>query len=204
MTQRIVLSPKPSQQTSVLVVSPSPSTSAAVAPSSTNQPNGIEQQQIAQTWPLKCVVAASQVVTIPAPVYFGTPSPLQMLATFLAIGRTYHPLCRNAFVEKVQHGNYAYERCDEWRTCAVAAAYAGAFGSQSVERPEFSYSMAVWRLNQRVGYNLDQLWIVGPTGRKSTIYDEMILLTDTNLWATDGLVEWLPTAAIVQQGRLNQ
>jgi hypothetical protein len=32
---------------------------------------------------------------------------------------------------------------NEFRTCALAAAYAGAFGQKSIEKPEFSYSMAV-------------------------------------------------------------
>lgn len=154
--------------------------------------------QIATTWPLKCVVAASPVVTIPAPVYFAGYSPLEELASYLAIGRTYHPLCRHAFTETVTTGYYVYERHTSWHTCAVAAAYAGAFGRISIERADFSYSMAIWRLNKQVGYNLDQLQIVGPTGRTSTVYDEMVLLTDVNLWTRAGLVEWLPTAEIVQ------
>jgi hypothetical protein len=137
-------------------------------------------------------------ITIPAPVYFGEYSPLAKLAGFLAIGRTYHELARYAFVEKVQMGYYAYERRTEWRTCALAAAYAGAFGPQAVERPEFSYSEAVWRLSKQVGYNLDQLYVIGPTGRFSAVCDEMVLLIDANFWTRRGVAEWLPTAAIVQ------
>ena len=154
----------------------------------------------AQTWPLKCVVAVSEVVTIPAPVYFGQCSPLAMLAGFLAIGRTYHARAgTGSFVDKVQVGFYAYERREEWRTCAVAAAYAGAFGPQVIERDEFSYSQAVWHLSDLVGYDLNELYVLGPTGRVSAVCDEMVLLTDTNFWTRLGLIHWLPKAPIVQQ-----
>lgn len=163
--------------------------------SSTNQPG-----QLAQTWPLKCVVAVSEVVTIPAPVYFGHQSPLVMLAGFLLVGRTYHERASiGSFVDKVQVGYYAYERREEWRTCAVAAAYAGAFGRQAVERDTFSYSQAVWQLSDRVGFDLNELHVLGPTGRVSAVMDEMVLLTDTNYWTRLGLVHWLPKAQIVQR-----
>ena len=199
MSQRIILNQNPKPQTAAHVV-PSPSAGAKALTASTSGSSG----QIAQTWPFNYVVAASPVVTLPAPVYFGQVSPLVKLAAFLAIGRTYHPLCRQAFVEKVQLGHYAYERRDEWRTCALAAAYAGAFGPQAIERPEFSYSQAIWQLNRQVGYNLDQLWVVGPTGRTATVYDEMVLLTDANYWTRRGVAEWLPTATIIQQGKVAQ
>ena len=113
------------------------------------------------------------------------------LSNFLRIGRLYHPLCRNTFVERVQIGYYAYERREEWRTCALAAAYAGAFGPQSIEKPEFSYSMAVWRLSQRVGFDIGQHQVVGPTGRRNNVADEMIRLVDENLWTRAGVAEWL-------------
>lgn len=197
MTQQYLTLNQPKQQN--LAVVPSPSLPSAALVSSTDKPNPIGQ--IATTWPLKCVVKVSEVVTIPAPVYFGQYSPLAMLAGFLAIGRTYHPLCRNAFVERVQIGYYAYERHEEWRTCALAAAYAGAFGPQAIERPEFSYSQAIWQLSDLVGYDLNELHVLGPTGRVSAVCDEMVLLTDTNLWTRLGLVHWLPKAHIVQRAR---
>lgn len=196
MTQQRLVLNQPKQQ-GVAVV-PSPSSIGTAAPSSTNQPNSIGQ--IAQTWPLKCVVAASEVITIPAPVYFGTSSPLQRLANLLHIGRQYHPIHRGGFTFKNEIGFYAYERRTEWYTCAVSAAFAGAFGPSSVERADFSKSEAIFRLNRWIGYNLDELWVIGPTGRHATVYDEMILLTDANGWSRRGTAEWLPTAAIVQQG----
>ena len=113
------------------------------------------------------------------------------LSNFLRIGRMYHPLCRNTFVERVQIGYYAYERREEWRTCALAAAYAGAFGPQSIEKPEFSYSMANWRLSQLVGFDIGQRQVVGPTGRHNNLADEMIRLVDENLWTRAGVAEWL-------------
>lgn len=113
------------------------------------------------------------------------------LSNFLRIGRMYHPLCRNTFVERVQIGYYAYERREEWRTCALAAAYAGAFGPQSIEKPEFSYSMAVWRLSQLVGFDMGQCQVVGPTGRQNNLADEIIRLVDENLWTRAGVADWL-------------
>ena len=113
------------------------------------------------------------------------------LSNFLRIGSLYHPLCRNAFVERVQIGYYAYERREEWRTCALAAAYAGAFGPQSIEKPDFSYSMAIWRLSQRIGFDIGQRQVVGPTGRQNNLADEMIKLVDDNLWTRAGVAEWV-------------
>jgi hypothetical protein len=91
----------------------------------------------------------------------------------------------------VQIGYYAYERREEWRTCALAAAYAGAFGPQSIERPDFSYSMALWRLSQRVGYNINACQVVGPTGRRNNLADEMIRLVDEDLWTRAGVADWV-------------
>lgn len=116
---------------------------------------------------------------------------ISTLSNFLRVGRLYHPLCRNTFVERVQIGYYAYERREEWRTCALAAAYAGAFGPHAVEKPEFSYSMAIWRLSQRVGFDIGTHQVVGPTGRRNNLADEMIKLVDENLWNRTGVAEWL-------------
>lgn len=149
------------------------------------------------------VITASPVVTIPAdlpgPVIISLPGEhpdTATLSNYLRIGRLYHPLCRNSFIECVQIGYYYYERRKEWRTCALAAAYAGAFGPQSIERPEFSYSMALWRLSQRVGFDIGQRQIVGPTGRHNTLADEMIKLVDENLWTRVGVAEWLESLGV--------
>lgn len=117
--------------------------------------------------------------------------PERKLSHYLFVGRTYHDLCRNTFVEKVQHGYYAYERWFEWRTCAVAAAYAGAFGASSIEHPEFSYSMAVWRLSQLVGYDIGKYEITDPTGRTAPVAEAMIKLVDENYWNRIGVFELL-------------
>lgn len=129
-----------------------------------------------------------------APIVINIPAShrcVNTLSNFLRVGRLYHPLCRNTFVERVQIGYYAYERREEWRTCALAAAYAGAFGPQSIEKPEFSYSMAIWRLSQLVGFDIGQHQVVGPTGRRNNVADEMIKLVDENLWTRTGVAEWL-------------
>lgn len=160
-----------------------------------------DNDEIAQTWPFNCVRGVGEVVTIPAPVYFASASPLDELARLLLVGRRLHLLCRESFVVKMVKGYYGYERREEWRTCAVAAALVGLYGPDVIERDVFSYSQAVFQLNRHVGYNLDQLWVLGPTGRLSTVYDEMVLLTDTNYWTRRGVADWLPLASVVQ-GRM--
>lgn len=118
------------------------------------------------------------------------------LSHYLHLGRLYHPLCRNTFIEHVQVGYYAYERREEWRTCALAAAYAGCFGPREIERPEFSYTMAVWRLSQRVGIDIGKYYVTGPTGRHNTVADEMIRLVDDNYWTRTGVAEWLASVGM--------
>lgn len=144
---------------------------------------------------LPVVIKAGPLVTLPAhgrmPTII-TPTPAtRPLSELIEIGRHYHPLCRGAFVQKHIIGHYHYERRTQWYTCAVAAAYAGAFGPHSIERPEFSYSMALWRLSQKVGYDLNQRLVCGPTGRHQSVAEEMVQLVDQNLWNREGLVEWL-------------
>lgn len=119
------------------------------------------------------------------------PAPVHSLSGFLRLGRLYHPLCRNAFVVRVQVGYYAYERREEWRTCALAAAYAGAFGPPAIEQPEFSYTMAVWRLSQLVGFDIGTHQVRSPGGRIGSVAEEMVRLVDVNLWTRTGVAEWL-------------
>lgn len=148
------------------------------------------------------VVEAGPVTTItaptPPPIIITAPlaEPNGRLSHYLFTGRLHHPLCRNAFVERVQIGYYAYERREEWRTCALAAAYAGCFGPQSIEKPEFSYSMAIWRLSQRVGFDIGKRQVIGPTGRHNNLVDEMIKLVDENLWTRAGVAEWLASLGV--------
>lgn len=137
----------------------------------------------------------------PAPIIINVPQAqpyvqVNTLSNFLRIGRLYHPLCRNTFVERVQIGYYAYERREEWRTCALAAAYAGAFGPQSIEKPEFSYTMSIWRLSQLVGFDIGQRQVMGPTGRRNNLADEMIRLVDENLWNRAGVADWLASLSL--------
>ena len=131
----------------------------------------------------------------------GRPSVLPLnsgvkLSRSLALGRTYHPLCRQAFVERVTIGYYAYERRTEWRTCALAAAYAGVFGPAEIERPEFSYSQACWLLGQVLGYDPAKLIVPGPTGRRLPVAEEMIALTDQNLWTRRAVAAWLGSVGL--------
>ena len=123
-------------------------------------------------------------------------NPFQELASYIREGCRYHPICRNAFIELVQHGYWRYERRTKWHTCTLASAYAGAFGPTSIERPEFSYSMAIWKLSQKLGLNIGTYLVTGPTNRKQNLADEMIELTDTNLWTREGVADWLETVSV--------
>ncbi len=130
------------------------------------------------------------------PIIIDIPAPQKQihtnaLSSYLDKGRQMHPLCRHSFIERVELGYYHYERRTEWRTCALAAAYAGAFGAPTVERPEFSYSMAIWQLSQKLGYDLHQTIVYGPTGRYQPVIDEMVQLIDQDGWTRKGVVEWL-------------
>ncbi len=134
----------------------------------------------------------------PDPIIIDIPQPRRRsqsntLSYYLEMGRRMHPLCRDSFIERVELGYYYYERRTEWRTCALAAAYAGLFGPRSVERPDFSESMAIWRLSQKLGYDLRTTIVYGPTGRCQPVIEEMIQLVDEDGWARDGVVEWLQT-----------
>ncbi len=118
------------------------------------------------------------------------------LSNYLWIGRTYHPLCRHAFIEKRITGYYHYEQRILFSTCAIAAAYAGAFGPHAIERPDFSYSMALWRLGQKVGYDLAHCIVPGPTGRRQSVAEEMMQLVDEDLWTREGVAEWLASLGL--------
>lgn len=146
------------------------------------------------------VVNAGPLVTItPTPIVISVPpltNPQHSLSGYLRVGSTYHALCRNTFVERVQIGYWAYERREEWRTCALAAAYAGCFGPRSIEKPAFSYSMAIWQLSQRLGFDIGKLQVIGPTGRQNNLADEMIKLVDENLWTRTGVAEWLASIGV--------
>lgn len=94
-------------------------------------------------------------------------------------------------MERRMIGYYHYERRIEYRTCVIAAAYVGAFGPESIEEIGFSYSMAVWRLSQKVGYDLNTLMVYGPTGRCQPVAREIIQLVDQDGWTREGVAEWL-------------
>lgn len=118
------------------------------------------------------------------------------LSQALLAGRELHPLCRGTFVQKVQHGYYAYERRDEWQTCALAAAYAGIFGRAAVEQPEFSYTQACWLLSQVLCYDPAKLIVEGPTGRRLPVAEEMVKLVDDNLWNRRAVAAWLGSVGL--------
>lgn len=134
--------------------------------------------------------------TKPAPVVIEarpihSPTGSNTLSNFLQVGRQYHRLCRGSFMERRVIGYYHYERRIEYRTCVIAAAYAGAFGPESIEEKGFSYSMAIWRLSQKVGYDLNTLEVYGPTGRCQAVAREIIQLVDQDGWTREGVAEWL-------------
>ncbi|MBX3058279.1 MAG: hypothetical protein KF770_17590 [Anaerolineae bacterium] len=162
-------------------------TTVALIPLLRSQPTG-----------LRSITAASPPVTIPAPAY-GRPVPTivsipatRPLSELIAIGRTYHPLCRHAFIEKRVTGYYHYERRVTWHTCALAAAVVGAYGPASIERDDFSYSEAIYLLARVIGYRADDVIVPGPTGRRvQPLADEIMQLVDFNMWSRAGVATWL-------------
>lgn len=182
------------QQKYLQINKPAPPVIIEVAP----QPTPDHFKKILEVAPLPIVVPQHLPVrqrppTIRITMPQSSPS---ILSYLLDVGRGYHAQCRNAFVEKVQYGYYAYERREEWRTCALAAIYAGAFGSESIQQPEFSYSQAVWRLSQRLGYDIGKRPVVGPTGRHNNLADEIMALNDVNKWSRAGIAEWLASQSL--------
>ncbi|MBK8899890.1 MAG: hypothetical protein IPM53_01780 [Anaerolineaceae bacterium] len=125
-----------------------------------------------------------------------TQTQTETLSNFLRVGRQYHPICRGKFVDKTVIGFYYYERRIEYRTCALAAAYVGAFGPSSVEDSDFSKSMALWKLKRKLGFDLEALKVTGPTGRNSSLAQELISLTDIDGWNRRGIAEWLETIGL--------
>lgn len=131
------------------------------------------------------------------------------LAACLERGRHMHPLCRDSFIERHDIGYYHYERRTEWRTCAVAAAYAGAFGARAIETavpvcsPARQMSLTgpsgsqmAWQLGQHLGIDLQNTAVYGPTGRRQPIANEMIALVDRDGWTRAGIVSWLQSLHI--------
>jgi len=146
---------------------------------------------------LRSITAVSAPVTTPAPSY-GRPVPTiissqatRPLSHLITIGRTYHPICRHAFVEKRVTGYYHYERRVIWHTCALAAAVVGAYGPASIERDDFSYSEAIYLLARVIGYRADDVIVPGPTGRRvQPLADEIMQLVDDG-WSRAGVATWL-------------
>jgi len=136
------------------------------------------------------IVIPGHVEEVAPPLPLVVPETKPTLADLIRIGSTYHPPCRNAFVEKVQLGYYAYEQRTEWRTCFIAAAYAGAFGPTSIERSTFSYTEAVFLLGEKVGYDLETV-VTDPTGKRGKLAERIIKLADDHLWTAQGVTTWL-------------
>ena len=144
---------------------------------------------------------ATAVITKPQPIPLVIDAPPSLaksisLSSYLRKGCRYHPLCRQSFVDKVVTGFYHYERTTHYHTCAVAAAYVGAFGPDAVTTPEFSYSMAIWRLSLKLGFDLHQVKVIGPTGRKAVVGQEMMQLVDVNWWTREAVADWLDTIGL--------
>lgn len=118
-------------------------------------------------------------------------NPFSWLGYFLALGRAIHGPVADEFMVREGRGYYHYEKQDRFLTNAVAAAYAGAFGRESVEAQPFSPSLAKWRLSHLLGMDLDQVRVSGPTGRTQPVLDEMIDLMHTDGWSRAGIADWL-------------
>ncbi|MEM7335904.1 MAG: hypothetical protein AAF490_27750 [Chloroflexota bacterium] len=118
------------------------------------------------------------------------------LSALLRLGSQKHPLCRNNFIQKVVTGYYHYERETHIHTCAIAAAFVGAFGEQTVFDPQFSFSTAVLKLSQHTGIDLANTIVTGPTGRRNSIAKEMMALVDMNWWTREAVADWLESIGL--------
>lgn len=110
------------------------------------------------------------------------------LSTFLRIGSKKHPLSRNTFVNKTKNES-SYQ--PHVATSALAAAYVGAFGSDSIYDPQLSIQLAIWKLNQVLDMDLENTYVTGPTGRENSIAQEMTDLINLNWWTREGIANWL-------------
>jgi hypothetical protein len=147
--------------------------------------------QLPDIRPPEPIIIPGYAEELAGPLPIMIPEPRRSLAELIRLGATYHDQASpGAFVEKVTMGYYAYERREVWRTCALAAAYAGAFGPASIERPQFSYSEAVFMLNGRLGYHL-YTEVTDPVGGRGRLVDRIIKLTDDHKWTREGVAQWV-------------
>lgn len=130
------------------------------------------------------------------PLRYGRQPRTARLSDLLRIGSAIHPLCRGDFVEQVICSHYAYSRRISYRTNPIAAIYVGAYGPSAIEADTFSYSMAVWRINQTVGFDIGEVMVDGPTGWHNKLVDELIRLVDEEYWTREGIAEWLWTLGL--------
>lgn len=130
----------------------------------------------------------------PTIIHMPTAQPaLATLSELILAGRRLHKVCRGGYVRKIRHGSYLYERWDEWTTCALAAAYAGAFGAKAVERDDWSPDEAIWKLEMVLGYNVRTQRITSPNRYETTIEKEIYHLVDAKMWSREGVALWLIT-----------
>ena len=175
---------------------------AAILFSPPTQPQALQVQQTVMTPVRLKPTATPSYRPVPQPdIIYNPGRPVwrqtrPTLSQLLRIGSAVHPLCRNSFVEQVICGHYAYSRRIGYRTNPVAAIYVGAFGPDAIKEATFSYSMAVWRINKMVGYDITNRIVDGPTGRRSDVAHEIIQLSDADFWTREGIAEWLESIGL--------
>ncbi len=122
----------------------------------------------------------------------------QKLSQLILSGRQHHPQAVGSFVEQVTAGYYAYEQRTEWRTCALAAAYVGAFGPNAINE-RTGQSMVNAGLEPLIGYHPDMLTIAGPplpinggtAHHVRSVSATIQALNDNHGWTRLAIARWL-------------
>lgn len=118
----------------------------------------------------------------------------ECLSMFLEIGRMYHGYCQHYHIERTEYGYYHYERQEEYKTDAIAAMYAGAFGKKSVERTDtFSMSQAIYQLSERLNIDLFRVRLPSPINQNAIVdvMNECNNLVAIDGWTRAGVANWL-------------
>jgi hypothetical protein len=78
----------------------------------------------------------------------------QPLGYYLAVGWQRYGVARNAFVQPVTTGYYAYERRTGWRVCALAAIYIGLSGDSAQNVYGLDFNAVEYGITRMTGINL--------------------------------------------------
>ena len=122
------------------------------------------------------------------------------VADYLAMGWRRYGIARNHFVQRIDHGHYAYERRTEWRVCALVAIYIGLTGSHPKEVYGMEWDAVEFGITGQLGFNLRHVYAPAITsalgvskGEPTSLFSHLALLTD-NHWPKQEIINYCRTA----------